>query len=520
MNKLLTTHRALLIALLLGIFATSARNLTDPDVWWHLEAGRYIAQHRGIPHRDVFSYTRAGQPWVAHEWLSELAMYGIESAAKWAGLILFFSAVTTAALFVQYLRCGSNRLIAWTATLFSALATQTVWGVRPQMLSFFLTGLWLLILEESENRPGIAWWSIPVMLVWVNLHAGFALGLVLSVLSLAAAAIEILLQHGSLHRLRLPAIVLFLDFLVVNCNPNGIRMYLYPLPTLRSAAMQSYISEWFSPNFHRIQYLPFLLTVLVLIVVLASSRWTIRVRDLLFLLLTLYASLSFVRMIPIFILIAVPLISRSLGHLSAFGPQRAGWRLPDRTWANAAIIISASLLAGVHAWHVIERQHASEMEHFPSRAVSYLRAHPPLSPIFNQYDWGGYLIWTFDGRLPVFIDGRADVYGEKFLNDFVATYEFRNGWREHLAQWQIGMVFVPVDSPLAQGLHLAPDWKVAYQDSQAVIATLDDPSPSYTSGYPGVQETSPSKCFASYHVEYRAILSREADCLGGRSEAF
>jgi hypothetical protein len=105
-KKLLRTKTVFLAALFTGLFAMAARNVTDPDVWWHLKTGQYIAEHKSVPHTDPFSYTRAGEPWVAHEWLSELLLYEVERTAGWGGLILIFAAILTAAFFLLYLRCG------------------------------------------------------------------------------------------------------------------------------------------------------------------------------------------------------------------------------------------------------------------------------------------------------------------------------------------------------------------------------------------------------------------------------
>ena len=89
--------RVFLAILFLGLFAMAARNVIDPDLWWHLKTGEYIAQHHSVPHTDPFSYTRAGEPWVAHEWLAELLLYQIQRTTGFAGLILIFAAVLCAA---------------------------------------------------------------------------------------------------------------------------------------------------------------------------------------------------------------------------------------------------------------------------------------------------------------------------------------------------------------------------------------------------------------------------------------
>src|SRR4029077_14264779 len=108
------------------------------------------------------------------------------------------------------------------------------------------------------------WWTLPLTLLWVNLHAGFALGLALSALFLAggliARALGVHPQQNAL-RLRTAACILLLDLMIVPLNPNGLRMFSYPIATLRSTAMQNYIAEWASPNFHHPEYWPFLLVV-------------------------------------------------------------------------------------------------------------------------------------------------------------------------------------------------------------------------------------------------------------------
>src|SRR5271163_1656962 len=151
MNQTLSAKRVFLAVLFLGLFAMTARNVTDPDVWWHLKTGQYIAATRSVPHTDPFSYTRAGQPWVAHEWLSDLLLYQLQRTTGWGGLILIFAAILAAAFFLLYLRCGPATYVAGLATLCGAWATAPVWGVRPQVLSLLMTSLWLLILERSER---------------------------------------------------------------------------------------------------------------------------------------------------------------------------------------------------------------------------------------------------------------------------------------------------------------------------------------------------------------------------------
>lgn len=473
MNQPLNSSRVFLAVLFIGLFAMAARNVNDPDLWWHLKTGQYIAEHKSVPQTDPFSYTRAGAPWVAHEWLTDLLLYELERVTGFGGLIVVFAAVVCAAFFLLCLRCGPDPYIAIVAVLYAAWATMPVWGVRPQVLSLLLTSLWLLILERSESDPKLLWWTLPLTLLWVNLHAGFALGLVLSGLFLVGELAERVLSNSrqSAPRLRTAALILLLDLLIVPLNPNGLRMFSYPVQTLRSAAMQNYIAEWASPNFHHAEYVPFLLVVLSTFAILAWFRREVRPRDLLLLLVSLYAGLCSIRMMPLFVLIGVPLICH---WLTAWPTKHSVQKRPRaalRPLLNLAIVLAMAAFAGVHTARVIHHQPQDEMQRFPARAAAFLQVHPPSGPIFNHYDWGGYLIWKLYPATRVFIDGRADLHGEQLLNQFADAYQFKGDWRQALQQWRINTVLVPANSALATGLRSSPGWAVAYEDPQAVVLT-------------------------------------------------
>jgi hypothetical protein len=470
MNDLLTVKRIFLAVVFLGLFALAARNVSDPDVWWHLKTGEYIAAHHSVPHADPFSYTRAGEPWVAHEWLTDLLLYELLRATGFGGLIVVFATILCATFFLLYLRCGADAYIAGVAVFYAAWATEPVWGVRPQVLSLLLTSLWLLILERSERNPKLLWWTLPLTLLWVNLHAGFALGLALSALFLVGELLEHMLgSQFSVTQMRTAGLILLLDLLIVPLNPNGLRMFSYPIETLRSAAMQNYITEWASPNFHHAEYWPFLLIVLCTFAILSWSRRQVRSRDVLLLLVSLYAGLCSIRMMPLFILIAVPIVCQRVGDWPTSHDEPVRTPKVFALSLNAVIVLAIAVFTGFHTIDVIRRQPQSEMQGFPARAVAFLQTRPPSGPIFNHYDWGGYLIWKLYPSTRVFIDGRADLYGTKLFNQFAETYQFKDDWRQPLEQWRIATVLIPPDSALATGLRNSPGWTVAYEDSQAVV---------------------------------------------------
>jgi hypothetical protein len=399
-------------------------------------------------------------------------------------LIVGFAAIITAAFLPVYLRCKTNPVIAAAITVWGALATVVVWGVRPQILSLLLTSIWLLILERSEEKPALLWWTLPLIVLWVNLHAGFILGPVFLGLFLLGEALEHLLATTRVARARLRwlAFALFPALLLIPLNPNGVAIFWYPIATLTSRAMQHHITEWASPDFHNGDYLPLLLLILATFGVIAGSRCRLRARDLVLLLVSLAAALSSVRMIPLFVLIAVPLVARPV----------AGWIAKDQSFdpagPPASALVNACILAGlialtaIRTGQVIHRQPQAEAALFPTSAAAYLRQHPPTGPIFNFYDWGGYLIFKLHPTVRVFIDGRADLYGDDLLQQFIDVYYLQGPWQQPLSKWQITAVVVPVESPLASALRVAPGWSLEYHDSTAAIFSRSPiarrPSPS------------------------------------------
>src|SRR5947209_7185290 len=164
------------------VFVLAVRPITDPDFWWHLRTGRFILETHAVPHADIFSSTFAGREWVAHEWLSEVLMYAVHSAFGYAGLVVCFSLVISAAMWLAYKRCAARAghiYVAGFALLLGALAASPTWGVRPQMFSFLFASLFLAILNDYVNRENHrrACLLVPLTVLWVNMHAGFAMGL-------------------------------------------------------------------------------------------------------------------------------------------------------------------------------------------------------------------------------------------------------------------------------------------------------------------------------------------------------
>jgi hypothetical protein len=464
--------------LLLGLLGMTARNALDPDLWWHLRTGQWIVETGHVPHFDPFSFTRAGRAWVSHEWFSEVVFYELWKCRGPAALIVFSAIVTTAGFMLLYVRClsgGVKRHWAAAATVVGALASAPSWGVRPQMFTFTLASLFLWLVETGEDRPKRLFWIPPLFLLWLNLHAGFALGAAL----LFAYAAGLILESaiGETPWLQVRPIVLRVVLLLVTClalvplNPSGAQLYRYPFDTLRSPGMRSFIAEWFSPNFHDWLYRSFLVVWLLLLTALAASRSRPKGRVIVPLLLTGFAALDAVRHIPIFVLVAIPVIAAAVPVASARSlvrqPRSDSSRL--RPLFNGGVVVLIAVFALVR-WTILARnQNAREREQFPAKAVAFLRSGDYPQKVFVYYDWGGYAIWKLYPQYRVFVDGRADLYGDDLLHQFQTVVQLRNGWRNVLDHWQVEEVLIPPSSAIAQALFLDPEWNVIFSDPKAIV---------------------------------------------------
>src|SRR5258707_669229 len=179
MKQLLQTRKVMAAILGLGLFAMGARNANDPDLWWHLRTGQLILQNHSVFHTDPFSFTRYGQPWINHEWLSDVLIFSLYRDAGWAGLINGFAVVIAGIFFLAFLRCPNKPYIASVLTLLAALASAPLCAARPQMFSLLLISVFLFLLERSSERPWLLGWIPALMMLWVNLHGGFIAGLAL-----------------------------------------------------------------------------------------------------------------------------------------------------------------------------------------------------------------------------------------------------------------------------------------------------------------------------------------------------
>lgn len=469
-------HGSLLLAFGL-VTATSLATATDPDLWWHLRTGDVIV-NRGLPTQDIFSFTVTDHRWVTHEWLSQVFLWGVWSLGGAALLTLVFAAITVAAFFLSFRVGGASVPTAWLAVLASVAAGIST-GVRPQMFNLLGVAITLLLLENVRRKiwePARLWWLIPLIVIWANLHSGFFLGL--AVCAVYAVGEKLERKRGGATETMSGTVSTRVGLLTVGAfvaaiiNPSGWRLWTYPFETLGSNAMRDFIVEWHSPDFHNPLMWPFAALLVVAVVVAATVRPTLRWTQALLLVGTGVAGLQSMRHISLFAVIAVACLGEPLTELVrsrravAVAPSPSTRRGPVALMGTLAATLGI-LVAAMFSQAALANNDEAVASSYPVDAVDWLDANGYRETNgFNDYAWGGYLIWR---GFEVYIDGRADVYGDAFLEQYADTFRAKAGWEEPLDEYDIDWILLDVDRDLVVVLDGSNDWSRVYSDDLAVV---------------------------------------------------
>ncbi len=468
-----TRRLALTVAYAL-IFAIAIRSPSDPDTWWHLRSAKQTIA-TGIIREDGFSQTRAGERWLNHSWGGQLVMLAAWRLGGAPGLALLTAALATMGMaIVGRMMAETNanaHLRAYTLAL-GALTATIFWSARPQMFSFVLSAITLLLLR----RGGRALWLLPPLFaIWANLHAGFAIGLLWLALDALGAGWDIFTQRalGNRRRWRQWPFLLVACALALCLNPYGPELLLVPIRTLSLSELRAAIVEWQTPDLHLPATWPFLLMLALSWLALGLSRRRPRSDEAILIALTTVMALWAGRNIALFAIVAAPTLAAQLAAL----PLPPRWRLPvpprmtrKRGLAHAGLLLALCMGVAAYAADRLSpaRVAAIHAAQFPVAVVAYLRETSPSGPLFHAYEWGGYLLWELP-EYPSFIDGRTLLFGDELL---AAYRRAASGvdWAEPFAEYDIRLALIPRGSGLDRALRRLPlAWELLFLDETAAL---------------------------------------------------
>jgi len=433
--------------------------MREGDTWWHLAAGDWILAHHSAPHVDPFSFSMAGRPWVAHEWLSEVFMALAFRAAGWGGLALLIGLAfgATMAILARRLALASSDAVAALAlVLVAALLTPSL-TARPHMIALPLLALWadrLFAAREAGRAPPL--WLALVLALWANLHGGFVFGLAL----VAPFALEAVVAAPAPERLR--AALAWGRFGAVSLagamvTPFGFETLAFPFQ-LAGMRMLGRIGEWQAPDLSTYGVLPAtLLGVLALALVTRARLGPFRVATLAAL---CAMSVAHARHETLLAVVGAMLLAPALGRLAErLSPAGA----PTASSAWTAALPLAVAVAAARLLHPIERgeDSSSPVAAFAAVPESLRERH-----VLNDYNFGGYLI--AHGVKP-FVDGRADLYGDAFLERFSDLSSKPGALARELDDDAIAWTIFTPDRAIVSALDKEPGWRRLFANPTAVV---------------------------------------------------
>lgn len=525
---------ALFYLFLFCLLLNNSFRYLDPDLGWHLKVGEDILRERLVPHLNYYNYTLEGKTWVDHEWLLNIITYWLYEKTGNIGLNVFFALLITAALAILH-RTTKKKIADQTDSplngpgpilLFifflslGVIAMSPHLGVRMQEIALLCLILLYLILDNygRTRKAAILLWLLPLFYFWSLSHASFLIGIFILFFWLLIKTIELILKNkfsGSkiaslielddvLPKKQLAAFFIFsLSALAATCaTPYGFELYGF-LSGYADKYYLTHIAEWlpgwyFPLAYWQLTYLAIALAGVFLFFFNAGKPRKINLWELSIFFLFFFLSFKSKRHFPLFFVSTLALVIKyylSLLYIEGnnnFFDSRP--RFLRYYLLSTIFLVSVSLLVETRFTNSPFTAFCGE---YPCGALAYLKERPEYENlnIFNEYAWGGYLIWTWPEK-KLFIDGRlpqVPLNGHSLLAEYMDFYKKEN-LPGKLEEYKIGLALVSAhekdfhfsfleklifslkdsdsgddESDLVEFLKNASDWKEVYRDGVAVI---------------------------------------------------
>src|SRR5271165_280022 len=478
-------HRRLLQMLVLTGLLTgvAARAMSlkfcvlDLDIWWHLKVGEWIVDHRAFPHTGILSRTAADRPWMAYSWGYEVLL---SRAYAWFGLVgvgMFGTLLTLAVAYAVYAMVRRLSRRFWVASILATVACSAfLFSLMPRPVFFsmilFTVTLTLILESQRTARVQLLYWLPFVFLVWANCHIQFVYGIFVVGLFTGVHALQQLGAHFSIApESALPSalpvkklVLVFVACVLATClGPYSYHLYAVVFAYAGSKFPYAFIREFRSLNFRAFSHYVELLLAGAAFFTLGRQK---RVDLFKLALLTVASAVAFRTMRDSWFLCitAVACMADSWGEAVEREP---GETLPEKTGLAAALAVLLYIVAlntGFNARGLDDAMSGW----FPVKAVNFLRQNPQPGPLYNNFDWGGFLTWYMPDY-PVSIDGRTDLYGDEIDFLFFNSERGDDSYVNDPYLNEAGVVLLDRTKPLAMILRGDQRFQKIYEDDLAVV---------------------------------------------------
>ena len=443
----------------------------DPDIWWHLRNAEYLFTYLKTPPIDLYSYTTNSHAWMNHEWLAEIPYYLAWRAGGLRGiyvLSLLLVVLILTGVFYWASRQSGNPKAAFLISCLSVFLAVVSFGPRTILFGYINLLVLLLILSKYRDRGEAPLYAIPPLFcIWINSHGSWLLGLIVFGIYVVSGWVEgrwgrieaVRWTPQQSKRLLLTAGASVAALFV---NPFTYRLVFYPFDlAFRQKLNIGNVEEWASVDFNNARGKVVLILLAVVFLGALFSRHTWRLEELLMAGFGLYTGLMHIRFLFLAAILLAPLLAKMLDFVPPYQPEI------DKPPLNALVMGVVLLIAiyRVPSRADLEKDVAVQ---FPANALSYIKANALQDRVFNDYVWGGYLIF-FGRDVKTFVDGRTDIFEYTgVLKDYLDTTQIRAPL-EVLDKYEIRTVLLSPDAPLTYLLENQRGWKKVFSDRVAVI---------------------------------------------------
>ncbi|HEX6510908.1 MAG TPA: hypothetical protein VF157_01310 [Chloroflexota bacterium] len=450
------------------------RPALDPDLGWHLRSGQMILSTHAIPRTDSFSHTFAGAAWVDFEWLWETALAVVYASGGRLAAIVAVALLTAGIYWLAYATLRLRRvppILAAFGVGFCSVNLASYADVRPGIMGALFAAEFVFVLELARARANWRWLLLllPAEALWANMHGSFILGPAICGLYAVAAAWDQLAGGQPIRhvcRSLLPWGALCAGLVAASlANPLGTGLLRFTLSSATLTTNVDYNGEWAAPNFHQAWAMPLLVTTLAALALpLLSRRVRLSRVEMLLLVCATALVLRNSQFVTFYAVAAAPTLATMLNQLLN-RPLNFGLSLPVGLLLGLILVLMG--FASVQSLRP-EQYDAQLAKRYPVGAVSYIQQNQLGGPMWNEFDWGCYLISALP-RLLVSIDGRTEMYGDDFFKQYydVATGATSPG--PVLDRYGINLALLQQKSAVATLLRADLGWHETYRDDITAI---------------------------------------------------
>jgi hypothetical protein len=485
-HNLLNTAPARVIVLLLLFTSAALReaahltSLADTDIWWHLRTGLWILQSHAVPHAGLFSQY-SDLPWIASSWGYEVlaaTAYNVAGLRAIPVLLMCFKVVLAG---MTYLLARGSRKNFWPAVIVSAAAQYAIGSLPPSpvLCSVVLFAIELMLLFESRRtgNPRALYWLPLLFLIWANLHLQFMNGLLVLVVFGGAVLSEYLFGWNGVRGLEGRAQALPLaqvsamvgaSFVATLLTPYTYHLYQRAALNASSGFIMSFNQELRSLPFRQPEHYVLLLLAMGAFLALGLQRS----RDLCkIFLMIVCASFAFAiqRDTWFVVLPSLAIIGEALKTALTEGQEQSEPRGPDlETFLTAGLVLVVFVVAAVGLVPSSQALLGKASERYPVKACDFIRQNHLTGSIFNNYQWGGFLIWYLPDY-PVAIDDRQDLYGDEVNERYVKVMQGQAPTDSDPTFANASIFLLHKEDGMVIGLSRDPNYQVIYGDDLARI---------------------------------------------------